>query len=149
MFSGNRCCNIWLLCTCTTNYPKKYIYSSATGLQFPNLIKIKTSSWGRHCHTVKMPKYGLSLIHHFPCMDKIIFVFSRIWTDSPILSKYGKIWIWFYPYTGKYRSEKVCILTFLCTVFLCQIFIMVWLESTTLSRTLRNFTNLLLLHPYS
>ena len=48
----------------------------------------------------KMPKHGLSLIRFFPYMDKILSVFSRIWTDSLILlilPKYGKIRISFCP----------------------------------------------------
>ena len=39
----------------------------------------------------KMPKYGLSMIRIFPYMEGIVSVYSRIWTDSLILSKYGKI----------------------------------------------------------
>ena len=43
-------------------------------------------------------KYHLPLI---PIrMDKTVSIFSR-------LSKYGKIWIEFCPYTGKYGSQKV------------------------------------------
>ena len=44
---------------------------------------------------------------YFPiCWQNHIW-FSLIWTESLILSKYRKIWIWFCPYTGKYESEKV------------------------------------------
>ena len=31
---------------------------------------------------------------------------------SPVLFKYGKIWLQFCPYTGKYESEKACILAY-------------------------------------
>ena len=42
------------------------------------------------------------------CMwaERIVSVFSPIWTESLILSKYGKIRIRFCPYTGKYGSKK-------------------------------------------
>ena len=59
-----------------------------------------------------MLKYGLSLIRIFPYMNRIIFVFSRIWTELENLSKYGKMRIRFCPYTGKYGSEKACISAF-------------------------------------
>ena len=39
-------------------------------------------------------------------VGRIVSVFSRIWTESLILSKYGKIRIRFCPYTGKYGSKK-------------------------------------------
>ena len=38
-------------------------------------------------------------------------VFSRIWTESKILSEYEKIQIRFCPYKGKYRLKKAGILT--------------------------------------
>ena len=42
-------------------------------------------------------------------VGRIVSVFSRIWTESLILSKYWKIRIRFCPYTGKYGSKKACI----------------------------------------
>ena len=59
-----------------------------------------------------MPKHGLFLIRTFPYMDRVKFVFSRIWTESENLTKYGKIRLRFRPYTGKYRSWKARISTF-------------------------------------
>ena len=47
-----------------------------------------------------MSIYGISL------------VFSRIWTESDIMAKYGKIRIRFCPYMGKYGSEEVRILVY-------------------------------------
>ena len=38
-----------------------------------------------------MPKYELFLIRIFPYMGKIVSVFSRIWTEFPILCNYRKI----------------------------------------------------------
>ena len=59
-----------------------------------------------------MPKYRLSLIRIFPYVDKIVSVFSRIWTELENLSKYGEIRIRFRPHTGKYGSEKARILAY-------------------------------------
>ena len=49
------------------------------------------------------PKSGLSLIRIFPYIDRIVFVFPRIWAESTI---YGKIRIRLYLYAGKYGPEK-------------------------------------------
>ena len=73
-----------------------------------------------------MPKYGLSMIRIFPYMDRIVSVFSRIWTDSLILSKYGKI----YEYDSVHIREntvqkKPIFWHILGTTFLCRSFIMV------------------------
>ena len=38
-----------------------------------------------------MPKYGLSLVHICPHMDRIRSVFYRIWTKTLTLAKYGKV----------------------------------------------------------
>ena len=106
MFPGNRCYKIWLLCTWDRNHPKKYICSKVTYRHSPTLLKIKTSSRGLHCvknaeilvfSDLYYPVYGHNRIH-----------FSCIWTDSLILSKYGKIRIWFCSCTVKYWSEKAC-----------------------------------------
>ena len=53
-----------------------------------------------------MLKYGLSLIHIFPYVERITSVFFCIWTESENLPKYWKIRIRFCPYMGNYRSEK-------------------------------------------
>ena len=38
-----------------------------------------------------MPKCGLTLIHIFPYTDRIVFVCSRIWTESyPYFPVYGQ-----------------------------------------------------------
>ena len=55
------------------------------------------------------PKSGLSLIRIFPYIDRIVFVFPRIWTESTI---YGKIRIRLYLYAGKYGPEKRRILSY-------------------------------------
>ena len=73
-----------------------------------------------------MPKYGLSMIRIFRYMDGIVFVFSRIWTDSVILSKYGNI----YEYDSVHIREntvqkKPIFWHILCTNFLCRSFVMV------------------------
>ena len=59
-----------------------------------------------------MLKCKLSLIQIFLYTDRIIFVFSHIWTQLENLSKYGKMRIQKCPYTGKYGSEKARILAF-------------------------------------
>ena len=66
----------------------------------------------------KMPKYGLSLICIFQFTDTIVSVFSRIWIDSLILSKYKKrrydsVHIW-----QKMDQRKPVFWRNLCTVFL-------------------------------
>ena len=75
-------------------------------------------------------------------------VFSRIRKESypyfPVfgqmsLSIYGKIRFRKNPYFGKFYLLLSC----------CRSFMMVWPTSITLLGTLRNFTNLLLLHPCS
>ena len=48
-----------------------------------------------------MPKCGLSLMRIFSYMDIILSVFSRIWIELEILSKYGKKQTRFCPPTGK------------------------------------------------
>ena len=60
------------------------------------------------------PKCGLFLILIFPYLYRIVSVFSRIWTNSKILSIYRKLWIRFCPYTRKCRSQKAGILS--CTI---------------------------------
>ena len=59
-----------------------------------------------------MLKYGLSLIHIFPYMERITSVFFCIWTESENLPKYWKIRIRLCPYMGNYRSEKARSLAF-------------------------------------
>ena len=71
---------------------QKYFYSSITG---PTLLKVRIFSY----------------------IDRIVSVFFHIWTDSPILSKYKKIRIWFCPHTGKYGCEVALILVFFMHCF--------------------------------
>ena len=59
-----------------------------------------------------MRKYGLFLGRMFAFMDRVIFVFSRISTESGNLSKYEKIRIQFRLYTRKYGSWKARISAF-------------------------------------
>lgn len=46
---------------------------------------------------------------YFP-LDRIVF--TRIWTESEILSEYEKIQIRFCPYKGKYGLKKAAILAY-------------------------------------
>ena len=79
-----------------------------------------------HRYNEKMPKYGLSMICVFPYMDGIVSVFSCVWTDSLILSKYGKI----YEYDSVHVLEnmvqkKPIFWHILGTTLLCRSFVMV------------------------
>ena len=148
MFSGHRCYKIWQLCICGRNHQEKHIYSSVTWLQSATLLKLKTPSRGLHC-LKKSQNTGFlwSLIFH-------------IWTESyPHFPVFGQI-LWFCPDTKKYEYDLIHIRENadqrkpvfrqnVRTVFLCRNLVIVWHESTVLLGTLRNFTNLLLLHPYS
>ena len=146
MFSGHRCYKIWLLCTCGKNHPKNIsrvlLQAFSLKLHWKSKLPHKDSTMR------KMPKYRLSLICIFQDMDTIVSVFSCIWIDSLILSKYKKTQIWFGPYTGKADQRKPVFRHNLRTVFLSWNSIIVWPENTFLLRTLRNFTKLLLLHSY-
>ena len=53
-----------------------------------------------------IPKCRLSLIRIFPYMDRIVSVFSRIYSESEIQSKCRKIRLWFWKHTVKYGAEK-------------------------------------------
>ena len=47
-----------------------------------------------------MPEYGLSLIHIFPYLDRIVFICSRIWAES-------------YPHFPLYGHNHICIFSYL------------------------------------
>ena len=58
-----------------------------------------------------MSKYGLSLFRIFPYMDRIVSVFSRIWTEiqentDTILPTYGKIRIRESPYFAIFHALR-------------------------------------------
>ena len=55
-----------------------------------------------------MPKYGLSLAHISPYLDRMISAVSLVRTDIPVLSKYGKIWIRENPYFGIFYALLSC-----------------------------------------
>ena len=108
------------MCTCGRNHP---IYSSATGLQSPTLLKIKRSltkiSLCKKCQNAGFPRS----------------VFSHIWRESySYFHVIGQI-LWLRPNTGKYGNDSVKdMISFwhiLRTALLCRIFIMVWSENIT------------------
>ena len=105
MFYGNRCYEVWLLCTCARNHPRKHIYSCVTEFQCSTLLKYKTPSRGLHC--VKKAKIGVFSDLYFPLYwQNRIRIFPYL-EYSPIPPKYRKIWIWFCSYIRKYGSQKV------------------------------------------
>ena len=62
-----------------------------------------------------VPKCGLFLIRIFPYMNRIVSLFSRIWTNSNILSICKKLRIRFCQYTRIFGSEKADILS--CSMY--------------------------------
>ena len=83
------------------------------------LILVK-SLVGEPLHST-VPKCGLFLIRIFPYMNRIVSLFSCIWTNSNILSIYRKLQIRFCPYTRKCGSQKACILSCYIHVFVLTI----------------------------
>ena len=74
---------------------------------------------------MKNAKIGFSRTLIFPYMDRIAFSFPRIWTDSPMMSKYGKIRIKICPYNVRENTDqrKPVFRHILHTSFLCRFFV--------------------------